>query len=75
MLRSVPLQIDSDLLEAEMDHLRSRLALEQERSEVLSQRLADAEENLSAATARLNTRRVLGDVRTRMPAVALRGLC
>ena len=45
-----------------MDHLRSRLALEQERSEVLSQRLADAEESLRAATARLNTRRVLGDI-------------
>ena len=31
---------------------------------MLSQRLADAEENLSAATARLNTRRVLGETQS-----------
>jgi hypothetical protein len=53
-------QIDSDLRDTELDYLRAQLALERERSNALSQRLADSEDDLCAASARVNTRTTLG---------------
>ena len=63
-------QIDDDLRDAEADHLRAQLALERERSAALSQRLGEAEGSLRGATARLNTRSVLGEPRVRLAAAA-----
>ena len=48
------LQIDTDLLEAELHNKRIQLAVERQRSKLLSQQLEDADKSLRSFTASLN---------------------
>lgn len=57
-------------MRSEVEHLQRQLALERERSDVLAEQLDNAEEDLRIATARLNSRSIIGKRQRQLDNVA-----